>query len=427
MSRDDRAHKNSFRLLRLSISVVLCFCTLFSAAQESKEALRPIVVGYFLGENIRKRFFVKNLLSNGDISLLDQINYSQGRISGNTCTIADPYADLNYNFSVDNSVDGTPDTAGLPFRGNFHQLLELKRLYPHIKILISIEGNAEAFAEAAQPANRHTFVASCIQRFIKGKFTEGVISPGLFDGIDIDWEYPQEVDKFNFIALLGEFRRQLNSAGPNLLLTVAMGDNRITYRHLDMPAVAFYTDEVGVMNYDYSGPWSKKTGLIAPLYSSPGDPEIGNDVDSTIRGYEAVGVPAAKMLLGLPFYAYSWNLVAQENHGLFQLGEASRTDLPYNYITTILPRFTVYRDPKSMAPWLFDGSTFWTYDDELSISKKVKYANQQDLGGVMIWELSGDTPDGKLLKTVSEQLNDRDSDQDAGDNDDGEDSTAATR
>jgi chitinase len=409
--------KNSFRLVRLSLAGVLCFCTWLSAGQDNAVVEHPLVVGYFLGENVRKQFFVKNLISSGDISLLDQIDYSQGHIAANLCAIADPEADLNYTFSAENSVDGTPDTAELPFRGNFHQLMELKGLYPHIKILISIEGNAEGFAEAAQPANRHTFVASCIQKFIKGKFAEGIAAPGLFDGIDIDWEYPKEADKFNFIALLGEFRRQLNSAGPNLLLTVAMGDNRITYQHLDMAAVAFYVDEVGVMNYDYSGPWSKKTGFIAPLYSSPGDPEIGNDVDSTIRGYEAAGVPAAKMLLGLPFYAYSWNQVSQENHGLFQLGEASRADLPYSYIATILPKFTVYRDPKSMAPWLFDGSTFWTYDDELSIAAKIKYAKQQALGGVMIWELSGDTSDGKLLKTVSDQLNNHDSDQDADDSD----------
>jgi chitinase len=426
MPRNSRAIKNSFRLLRFALAAVFCFSTLLSTAQENTAVAHPIVVGYFLGEDIRKQFFVKNLLSSGDILLLDQINYSQAHIAGNQCTIADPNADLNYAFSAENSVDGTSDAAELPFRGNFNQLSELKRLYPHIKILISIEGNAESFAEAAQPVNRHTFVASCVQRFIKGKFAEGIASPGLFDGIDIDWEYPKDADKFNFIALLGEFRRQLNSAGPNLLLTVAMGDNRMTYQHLDMPAVAFYVDEVGVMNYDYSGPWSKKTGLIAPLYSSPGDPEIGSDVDSTIRGYEASGVPPSKMLLGLPFYAYSWTQVAQENNGLFQSGEASRIDQPYNYIPTILPKFTVYRDAKSMAPWLFDGNTFWTYDDEISIAAKIKYAKRQALGGVMIWELSGDTPDGKLLRAVSERLNDHNSDQDSRDNDDGDDSTPAT-
>jgi len=416
--------ENRIRLFPLLLIALSLFE--LSAAAENNAHEHPLMVGYFLGEGIRKQFFVKNLLLQGDMLSLDQINYSQGHIAENQCAIADQELDLNYTFSADKSVDGTPDTPEMPLRGNFHQLQEIKKLYPHVKILISLEGRGEKFAEAAQPVNRRAFVASCIQKFIEGKFAEGIAAPGLFDGIDIDWEYPKEADKFNFVALLGEFRRQLNSVDRNLLLSVAMGDNRITYQHLDMSAVALYVNQVGVMNYDYSGPWSKRTGLIAPLYSSPGDPEKDSDVASTIRGYRAAGVPASKILLGLPFYAYSWNQVQQDNNGLFQLGEPSRLDLPYSYVASILTKFKTYRDARSMAPWLFDGSTFWTYDDEISIRAKLKYARQQALGGVMIWELSGDTPDGKLLKTISEQLTIHDAEKDTDDTDDDSDAARET-
>jgi len=392
------------QLLKVLLTISLCFCACLAAAQSVPAPQQPIVVGYFPQWGIHKGFFVKNLVSPDADLMLDQINYSQGHVVNNQCAIADPVADLNYTFSADNSVDGTADTPQTVLRGNFHQLQELKEIYPEIKIVISLEGDAMLFAEAAQPANRRSFVASCIQRFIEGKFAEGMEASGLFDGIDIDWEYPLEADKFNFVALLGEFRRQLNAAGSNLLLTVAMGDGRMTYQHLDMAAVASYVDQVGIMNYDYSGPWSKRTGLLAPLYSSPGDPEKSNDVDSTIRGYQDAGVPESKMLLGLPFYAYSWNQVSPVNHGLFQLGEPSRVDIPYHEILAIQEKFTAYRDPDSLAPWLFDGHTFWTYDDEISITAKLKYAMEQELHGVMIWELSGDTEDGKLLRTISEQF-----------------------
>jgi len=77
--------------------------------------------------------------------------------------------------------------------------------YPRIKVLISIEGNADAFVQAAQPQNRNAFVASCIQQFIQGRIADGVEAPSLFDGIDVDWEYPMEADKLNFLALLAEF------------------------------------------------------------------------------------------------------------------------------------------------------------------------------------------------------------------------------
>src|SRR6202789_1457863 len=294
------ARSNSWaRVVMQSLKVILlaslCFCALLAVAQDDDSApTQPIVVGYFPGWGIHKGYFVKNLVPEDEELMLDQINYSQAHIVNNQCAIGDPNADLNYTFSEDDSVDGTADTPETPLRGNFHQLQELKRLYPDIKILISIEGQAPRFAEAAQPANNFAFVASCVQTFIEGKFADGVEVPGLFDGIDIDWEYPLEFEKYNFVALLSEFRRQLDAAGSNLLLTVAMGDNRATYQYLDMQSVALYVDEVGVMNYDYSGPWSPRTGLVAPLYSSPGDPEINNDVDSTIRDYLKAGVPASK-------------------------------------------------------------------------------------------------------------------------------------
>lgn len=419
-----RGRCQSFLILAFSVCALLCAAERpIAAADRGGAAQRPVVVGYFPGDGARKNFLVKDLVARGAAAELDQINYSQGHVAGSQCVVADPVADLSRTFSADNSVDGTADASDAPLRGNFHQLQELKKLYPNVKLLISLEGNAERFAEAAQPENRHAFVASCIETFIKGKFAEGIEGPGLFDGIDLDWEYPREVDKLNFIALLGEFRRQLNSAGPNLLLSVAMGDGRITYQHLDMRAVALYVDEVGVMNYDYSGPWSKRTGLIAPLYSSPGDPEKNNDVDSTIRGYEAMGVPPAKILLGLPFYAYSWSQVTQDNHGLFQMGEPSHTDLPYSYVVSILDKFTTYRDPKSLAPWLYDGTTFWTYDDELSIGAKLKYAKQEALAGVMIWEVSGDTSEGRLLKTISAQMK---NEENGTDEDNDEDATGGT-
>jgi GH18 family chitinase len=67
-----------------------------------------------------------------------------------------------------------------------------------------------------------------------------------------------------------------------------------------MGAVALYADQIAIMNYDYAGPWSKRTGLVAPLYHAPGDPEIDGDVDSTIGSYKKAGVPVSRMLMGLP-------------------------------------------------------------------------------------------------------------------------------
>jgi chitinase len=91
-------------------------------------------------------------------------------------------------------------------------------------------------------------------------------------------------------------------------------------------------------------------------------------------------------------------------NGLFQPGRAVRADRPYSYIRTLAEPSTAYRDPRSQAPWLFDGQTFWTYEDRVSVRYKVSYARNQHLGGVMIWELSGDTADAELLTAVYHSL-----------------------
>jgi chitinase len=308
--------------------------------------------------------------------------------------VADPNADLNTTFTALTSVNGVADDPVSPFRGNFHQLQELKTRYPRLKILISLEGKAADFAWDAQPENRRAFVASCVDTFIRGHFATGVGKPGLFDGFDVDWESPQAEDADNFRALLEEFRQQMNAVRAGLRLSIAVDQAPETLPGTDFAAIARIVDQVGVMNYDYAGPWSKTTGFLAPLF---GHNSRALSIERSIASYRAHGVPERKLLMGLPFYGYSWTAVASTNNGLFQPGRAVHADRPYNYIRTLAEPGSTYRDPRSQAPWLFDGETFWTYEDPISVRYKVSYARHQHLGGVMIWELSDDTSDAELL------------------------------
>ena len=120
--------------------------------------------------------------------------------------------------------------------------------------------------------------------------------------------------------------------------------------------VAPLVDQVGVMNYDYVGPWSSTTGLLAPLFSD--DPDDAQTIEQSIARYEAAGVPPGKILMGLPFYGYSWTDVEMMNDGLFQEGHSVKQDRSYNHIRSIASNFSAYRDELSQAPWLFDGRDF---------------------------------------------------------------------
>ncbi len=395
--------------LRLGWGTILALAWISAApARAADSPSRPLLVGYFPQWGVYNQYFVENLIASGAAPLLDQIDYSQGVIRDNRCAIADLNADLSFVHTAAQSVDGKADDPNAPLRGNFHQLQELRRRYPRLKVLLSIEGNPKFFASAAQPRNRAAFVASCVEMFVRGHFApgvdEGVGGGRIFDGFDLDWEYPAPADKDNYTALLAEFRRQLEAFHAGLKLTVALGPGPNHYRGVDLKKTAALVDEINLMNYDYNGPWSHTTGLIAPLREVPGDPLHGNNIEATIEAYEQAGVPPAKLLLGIPFYAYGWSGVGAANHGLFQPGQPIRGEHFYRSIQTIAAQSTLYRDTASQSPWLYDGKSFWTFDDPVSIRAKLDFARRRKLGGAMVWELSNDSADAALLKAVAAGL-----------------------
>jgi chitinase len=392
--------------LFLIAALLLRWSTPGKTQAQSLRPPHPIIVGYFPQGGLRsaRPFYVRSLIDSGAIDKLDQIDYSQGAVYNGRCSLADPDADLSAIFTRKNSVSGRADSKRSHFRGYFHQLEELKHRYPHMKLLISLEGQAPDFANDAQPENRAAFVTSCVDTFLRGHFAPGIVKPGLFDGIDVDWESPQEKDAPNFLALLQELRREMDAVRPGLVLSVAVDQSPQALAGTDFAKIATIVDQVGVMNYDYAGPWSQTTGLLAPLFTE--DPHNPLSVETSIAAYKAAGVPPGKILMGMPFYGYSWTEVETENSGLRQSGKADKEDRSYHHIREISSDFDNYRDEVSQAPWLFDGDTFWTYEDPVSIRFKASYAAHQHLGGLMIWELSGDTSDAELLNVAYRSLHD---------------------
>jgi chitinase len=422
-----------------SLLLALFFGSLNARAADAPASPGPILVGYFGQWGVYDHFFVKNLVTSEASAQLDQIDYSQGAVKGGRCSIADPNADLNLTFTAADSVTGIADNPASAFRGNLHQLAALKKRFPHLKILISLEGSAADFALGAQPENRSAFVASCVDTFIRGHFAHGAEDAHLFDGIDVDWEYPKAEDAANYVELLTQLREAMNMVRPGLRLSIAVGASPHTYGGVNMVAVSHIVDQIGIMNYDYAGPWNPKTGFLAPLYS-----DHGGSVETSIREYRAAGVPAEQLLMGMPFYGYGWQKVGGDGHGLFQEGRGIHGDRPYSFLETLATAatvddpnasdaagnppaappattthaaekrptatatpFTIYRDPRSQAPWLYDGDTFWTFDDPTSIRFKVRFALGQRLGGVMAWELSEDTANAALLRAARSAIDQR--------------------
>ena len=399
------------------------------------------VIGYFTQWGIYGRNYrVKNIASSGSAARLTHINYAFGNVRNNRCEVGvtqaansstgaggDAYADYTRSFGAGESVSGVADQWNQPLRGNWNQLKQLKAKHPQLKTLISLGGWtwSRGFSSAARPENRQAFVASCIDAYIKGNlpFTDNAGGPGVaagvFDGIDIDWEYPAScglscgtpADRDNFTALLAEFRRQLDAVRPGLLLTVAVGAGIDKIRPTDPAAYHRHLDFINVMTYDFHGAWAGTTNHHTALFHSPADPSSGDaalyNSNDAIEAYLQRGVPAAKLNLGVGFYGRGWTGVGRTNNGLYQNGrpasgrfEAGIED--WKVLKNL--GWPVYTDPVAQATWLYDGNTFWSVDTPEMLGSKMAYVKAQGLGGAFFWEFSGDDAQGTLVNSVSNGL-----------------------
>ncbi len=399
------------------------------------------VIGYFTQWGIYGRNYrVKNIDTSGSAARLTHINYAFGNVRNNRCEVGvtqmadansgaggDAYADYTRTFGAGESVSGRGDQWNQPLRGNWNQLKQLKAKHPQLKVLISLGGWtwSRGFASAARPENRQAFVASCIDAYIKGNlpFTDNAGGPGvaagIFDGIDVDWEYPAacglscdtSADRENFNGLLAEFRRQLDATRPGLLLTVAVGAGIDKIRVTDPGTYHRHLDFINVMTYDFHGAWAPRTNHHTALFDSPADPSSGDarlyNSNDAIEAYISRGVPASKLNLGVGFYGRGWTQVPNINNGLYQSGrpasgryEAGIED--WKVLKNL--GWPVYTDKVAKATWLYNGTTFWSVDTPELLAEKMAYIKAQGLGGTFFWEFSGDDTQGTLVNTLSNGL-----------------------
>lgn len=395
------------------------------------------VLGYFTQWGIYSTgYTAKQLETSGGAARLTHLAYAFGNVRNNRCELGvlkasdpatgeggDAYADYSRTFTAAESVDGVADVWGTPLRGNWNQLKKLKAKHPNLKVLISLGGWtwSRGFASAARPENRAAFVASCIDAYIRGNLPAfdaagGTgAAAGVFDGFDIDWEYPAACgltcggseDSENFTALLAEFRRQLDAIRPGLVLSAAVGAGidkiRVTRPDLYHP----YVDYLNVMTYDFHGGWDAKTNFHSALFDSPDDPSLGDarlyNTNDAIQAFLDRGVPADKLNLGMASYGRGWSNVGSANNGLYQNGSAAAGSLEpgiESYRVLKALGWPQYADTQTKARWIYNGNTFWSFDDPATIADKMAYAKVQALGGAFLWDFSGDDAQGALLAAM---------------------------
>ena len=367
------------------------------------------LLGYFVNWGVYQRnYHVKDIDTSGSAAKLTHINYAFADVRNGQCALTDTYADYDRFYSAAESVDGVADTwDNGALRGNFNQLRKLKQKHPHIKVLLSVGGwtLSRGFGQAAQ--NPAAFADSCYRLVEDPRWAD------VFDGIDIDWEYPnacgETCDNSGPAAFRNLMQALRDRFGSGNLVTAAItadGTNGGKIDAADYAGAAQYVDWYNVMTYDYFGAFAPQgpTAPHSPLTSWSTIPTPGFYSDAAIQKLKSKGIPASKLLLGIGFYGRGWTGVSQAAPGGSATGAAPGTYEAGIEDYKVLKNRCPVTGTVAGTAYAHCGNQWWSYDTPATIGGKMGYSKDQGLGGAFFWELSGDTTNGELITSMRNGL-----------------------
>ncbi|MES2199505.1 MAG: glycosyl hydrolase family 18 protein [Chlamydiota bacterium] len=306
---------------------VLTLCVNLPGAGFSSET--PVVAAYY--ENWSqyrppsggRAVFFPNLI---DPTILTDLYYAFAVFGFVTASIDQENPHLTGDYTVQ-PVEWNDESVLYP------QVMDLKQINPNLRNILSIGG--WSFNDPTDKMGEYTyklFSQMVGEESNRAQFIDSAISYAQrygFQGIDIDWEYPGDQsrggtpdDFANFITFLQEAYTACHAANPPLLLTYAspaIVPSGVPESYQDDPASYFawlaeaskYLDRLNVMAYDYHGSFDNPqlTGVNAPLNQDT-DPKSQMFLAATLQNYLQNGVPANKIVLGMPTYGHSYGGVA---------------------------------------------------------------------------------------------------------------------
>ena len=241
----------------------------------------------------------------------------------------------------------------------------------------------------------------------EARYVEGVvkmIDEYDYDGLDLDWEYPdtaKEVEGFERLTrtLRGRIDAIGKAKGRSMNLTMAASSNKGTLRWLKRDFLLENMDWVNVMTYDYAGDWTPYAGHNSPLFPSTKEPtKTPRSIEATMLYLlEDRKIPADRLAVGLPLYGRGFN-VAKPYDSTRDAPKKRLPNLTYRGIAGLEKEgWKRSWDEDIKAPWLIspDGSAVVGYDDAESIRLKTEWAMSKGLRGVFFWQVAQDRmPDG---------------------------------
>lgn len=401
----------------------------------AEETLDRKIVAYFVewGDQASHKNYTVDKIPWDKVT---HINYAFAKVdsANNRITLCDQKA------AIEKEYPG--QLPNLPYKGHFNLLTKYKQQYPKVKTLISVGGWTDTrgfYAMTDTAKGREEFANSCVE-FIK---TYG------FDGVDIDYEYPTATSQAgnpsdfdvsetrraklyqNYDVLMQVLREKLDTAskadGQKYLLTAALPASSWILGGMDTSSAVKYLDFANLMTYDFHGAWNGFVGHNAALLPDSRDPETLGfampvlNIDWAKRYFRGA-LPSEKINIGVPYYTRGWKNVTPGTlpGGLY--GSAPKTgggatgednywgdvdphgkeisggSNPLWHVKNLLkrPEYKRYYDDVSKVPYVWNEGkkVFLTFEDEESLGQKADYVVNNNLGGVIIWEIDGDFDSG---------------------------------
>jgi chitinase len=385
-----------FRSASLVALLLLAGCT-SPAPEKPQIPTKTRIVGYFAEWGVYGRnFTVKDVAADR----LTDLVYAFGEVDGGRCATGDAWAAQQKPITAADSVDGIADTPGTALRGSFGQLRKLKARHPGLKMIWSFGGWTGSAGFTAAVKDPAAFAASCRALLTDPRWA------GLFDGIDIDWEYPNACgltcDTSGTDALANLLAALRTAFGPAALITAAVPGDPAKLATTDYAAAARSADWLSAMTYDYFGTGEgTRTEPHSPLTAYPGIPRATSTTAATVDKLLDLGVPPGKVLLGIGFYGRGWTGVTSSPPGGTATGPATGRYEKGLEDYDVLARRCPPTGTVGGTAYARCGSQWWSYDTPATIKTKMTYARSRSLGGAFAWELSGDTPAADLLTAMA--------------------------
>ncbi|ROV90123.1 hypothetical protein VPNG_09793 [Cytospora leucostoma] len=303
--------------------------------------------------------------------------------------------------------DGDKWEDGHKLYGCLKQLNLLKRRNRNLKILLSIGGwtySSNFKQPASTPQGRANFAKTAVK----------LLKNYGFDGLDVDWEYPQNAaEAADWVALLRACREEMDAYARTLPppehgngsyphhfeLTVACPAGPQNYEKLDLRGMDRYLDFWNLMAYDYAGSWDQTAGHQANLYPNRTNPTTTPFSTARALEYYTRFINPSKLVVGMPLYGRAFENTKGIGHPYSGIGEGSWERGVYDFKALPLPGSREYYDHASGASYSYDPQRkmLVSYDTVPMAREKAGYIRNHHLGGAMWWESSGDRKGGESM------------------------------